>query len=100
MFSIPKALDPLLSVYLHGLMTGYSSVRENSADAIGELLELTDATALRPYLIKTTGPLIRVVGDRFPSNVKRAILQVWHTIAVHTVAVTNCGYACRQLVYS
>ena len=36
---------------------------------------MTDPAALKPYLIKTTGPLIRVVGDRFPSGVKAAILQ-------------------------
>jgi hypothetical protein len=30
-------------------------------------------TVLKPYLIKTTGPLIRVLGDRFPSNIKGTI---------------------------
>ena len=30
--------------------------------------------ALRPYVIKITGPLIRVVGDRFQWQVKSAIL--------------------------
>jgi hypothetical protein len=36
---------------------------------------MTETPLLKPYLIKTTGPLIRVVGDRFPSNVKFAILE-------------------------
>ena len=51
-------------------------VRETAADVIAELADMADPAVLKPYLIKTTGPLIRVVGDRFPSNVKASILQV------------------------
>ena len=36
---------------------------------------MCDPSVLKPILIKTTGPLIRVAGDRFPSPVKAAILQ-------------------------
>lgn len=75
LFSVPKGLDPLLAILLHGLMNGSVAVRESAADGLGELVAMTDAAALKPYLIKTTGPLIRVVGDRFPSSVKAAILQ-------------------------
>jgi hypothetical protein len=75
LFSQPKALDPFLTIFLHGLMNGIVLVREYSAEALGEVIALTDAAALKPYLIKTTGPLIRVVGDKFPSSVKAAILK-------------------------
>ena len=37
-------------------------------------MALTSAASLRPFLIKLTGPLIRIVGDRSPSGVKAAIL--------------------------
>ena len=76
LFSIPKCLDPLLAIFLHGLMNGTVTQRESAADGIGELLKITDPAALKPYLVKTTGPLIRVVGDKFPSAVKASILQV------------------------
>lgn len=79
LFTLPKSLDPLYTILLHGLMNGSATVREVAADAIGDFALMADtASVLKPLLIKTTGPLIRVVGDRFPSTVKAAILQVCH----------------------
>lgn len=75
LFRLPKALDPLLPIFIHCLMNGSPDSRECAADGIGELMTMTETALLKPYLIKTTGPLIRVVGDRYPSNVKYAILQ-------------------------
>lgn len=75
MFSLPKALEPFLTIFIYGLMNGSNLIRETAADAIGELISMSDPVQLKPYLIKTTGPLIRVVGDRYPSPVKAAILQ-------------------------
>ena len=72
--SLPKALEPFLPIYQHALMYGSAELRQLAATGLGELVELTDAKVLRPFLIKLTGPLIRIVGDRFPSHVKAAIL--------------------------
>lgn len=76
LFTVPKSLDALYSILLHALMNGSHTAREIAADTIGELAQFADVAVLKPLLIKTTGPLIRVVGDRFPSSVKGAILQV------------------------
>lgn len=76
LFRLPKSLEPFLPIFIHCLMNGSPEIRETAADGIGELISMTDTTQLKPYLIKTTGPLIRVVGDRYPSSVKYAILQV------------------------
>mmetsp|Transcript_90926 Transcript_90926/g.177994 ORF Transcript_90926/g.177994 Transcript_90926/m.177994 type:complete len:3046 (+) Transcript_90926:19-9156(+) len=75
LFTLPKSLDALYSILLHALMNGSHTAREIAADTIGELAQFADVAVLKPLLIKTTGPLIRVVGDRFPSSVKGAILQ-------------------------
>jgi len=40
-------------------------------------VSLTPTDALAGYVIKITGPLIRIVGDRFPAPLKSAIL---HTL--------------------
>jgi len=73
-FNVTKGIEPLLIVYQHALQNGSPLLREVAASGIGEMVELTDAAFLKPFLIKVTGPLIRVVGDRFPSGVKAAIL--------------------------
>lgn len=73
--NIPKGLEPLLPMYQYGLMHGSPEVREAAASGIGELVDVTSTKFLQPFLIKITGPLIRIVGDRFPPAVKAAILQ-------------------------
>lgn len=71
---IPKGLEPFLPSYQHALMNGSPELRQSAATGLGELVVLSSAAALRPYLIKLTGPLIRIAGDRFPGHVKAAIL--------------------------
>ena len=67
---------------------------------LGELVELTPEAALAGHVIKITGPLIRIVGDRFPAPVKSAILQTlgyvtWHVhwLLLHCVCVV-CVCVC------
>lgn len=57
-------------------MYGNSSIREVSATGLGELIAITSNKYLAgPFIIKITGPLLRIVGDRNPSEVKIAIIQ-------------------------
>jgi HEAT repeat protein len=71
-----KGMDALLQLFLQGLVYGKSpEVREQAALGLGDMIELTDAKALSPHVLKVTGPLIRIVGDRFPWQVKAAILK-------------------------
>jgi HEAT repeat protein len=92
LFSVPKSLEPLMAIFLHGVMNGNPQVRENAADAIGEIAILTNPAALKPYLIKSTGPLIRVVGDRIPSNVKTSILQVRFVVHISSLNLSRNAY--------
>lgn len=73
---LPRALEPLVEVYLQGLLHAPSTdVREAAAAGLGEAVAATSAAALKPFVVKITGPLIRIVGDRFPPPVKLAILR-------------------------
>lgn len=56
------------------LAGGTPEVREAAVEALGELVDLTTEEALKPFVVQITGPLIRIVGDRFPSQIKAAIL--------------------------
>ena len=50
-------------------------MKEQAANGLGEVISLTSAAALRPFVVNITGPLIRILGDRFSWNVKVAVLQ-------------------------
>ncbi|KAG0234297.1 armadillo-type protein [Mortierella sp. GBAus27b] len=73
-FCLPKGIAPLLPIFLQGLMNGSNAIREASALGIGDLIQRTSADALKPFVTQITGPLIRIVGDRHPGEVKSAIL--------------------------
>ena len=90
---LPKALSPFLPTYLQGILQGSSAeLRESSAEAIGDLVELTDEATLKPFVVQITGPLIRIVGDRFPSNTKTAILRTMG------ILVDKAGIALRPFI--
>ena len=55
-------------------MNGPQDVKEQAARLLGEIIQLTSAAALKPSVVHITGPLIRILGDRFNWNVKEAIL--------------------------
>ncbi|EPS58996.1 hypothetical protein M569_15816, partial [Genlisea aurea] len=57
-----------------GLINASAELREQAALGLGELIELTSDKALREFAIPITGPLIRIIGDRYPWQVKSAIL--------------------------
>jgi len=74
-FCLPKGIKPVIPIYLHALMYASSETREVAALGIGELIQRTSAESLKPFVTQITGPLIRVIGDRFPWQVKAAILK-------------------------
>ncbi|KAJ8498675.1 hypothetical protein OPV22_009227 [Ensete ventricosum] len=73
-FCLPKALQPLLPIFLQGLINGSAEMREQAALGLGELIALTSEQTLKEFVVPITGPLIRIIGDRFPWQVKAAIL--------------------------
>lgn len=72
-FSLPKGINAILPIFLQGLMNGTVEQRTQSALAISDIIDRTDAKALQPNVTQITGPLIRVVTER-STEVKAAIL--------------------------
>ena len=58
-----------------GVLTGNPEQKEEAAKALGLVIKLTSAESLKPSVVSITGPLIRILGDRFSWNVKVALLE-------------------------
>ncbi|GAB0090658.1 Translational activator Gcn1 [Sergentomyia squamirostris] len=74
-FCLPKGIMPLLPVYREAILNGLPEEKENAAQGLGEVIALTSSSSLQPSVVHITGPLIRILGDRFSSNVKAAVLE-------------------------
>ncbi|XP_076859564.1 stalled ribosome sensor GCN1 [Brachyhypopomus gauderio] len=75
-FCLPKkGVTCILPVLREGLLTGSPEQKEEAARALGAVIRLTSAEALRPSVVNITGPLIRILGDRFAWTVKTALLE-------------------------
>jgi hypothetical protein len=70
-----KGAAPILPIYLNGLIYASNLVKEVAVLGIGELIKHSTADALKPFVIPITGPLIRIIGDRIPIEMKEAILK-------------------------
>merc|ERR1719318_1827338 len=70
----PCAITPVLPIFREGILNGSQDVKEHAATGLGEVIQLTSADALKPSVVNITGPLIRILGDRFNWSVKVAIL--------------------------
>lgn len=75
-FGLPKGVSPFVPIIIAGLTTGSNEQRESAAYAIGDLVERTEETAIKPFVVPFTGPLIRVAtqATTYPPSVKTAIL--------------------------
>jgi HEAT repeat protein len=72
-----------LPIFQRGILYGSPTIREVSAAGLGEVISVTSTKYLAgPLIVKMTGPLLRIVGDRNPSNVKVAILKTLGLILV------------------
>ncbi|KAL8826717.1 MAG: hypothetical protein Q9191_003625 [Dirinaria sp. TL-2023a] len=72
-FMLPKGINAILPIFLHGLMNGTTEQRIQAALAISDIIDRTGAEGLKPFVTQITGPLIRVVSER-STDVKSAIL--------------------------
>uniref|UniRef100_A0A8C8M680 TOG domain-containing protein n=1 Tax=Oncorhynchus tshawytscha TaxID=74940 RepID=A0A8C8M680_ONCTS len=75
-FCLPKkGVACILPVLREGVLTGSPEQKEESAKALGGVIKLTSSEALRPSVVNITGPLIRILGDRFAWSVKTSLLE-------------------------
>ena len=73
-FCLPKGISPILPIFRESILNGAPELKESAAQGLGEVIRLTSVEALKPSVVHITGPLIRILGDRFSHNVKTAVL--------------------------
>jgi len=69
-----QGLTCLLPVFREGLLNGAPDLKESSAIGLSDAIQRTSAAALKQSVVHITGPLIRVLGDRYGSTVRVATL--------------------------
>ncbi|XP_013182147.1 PREDICTED: translational activator GCN1 isoform X1 [Papilio xuthus] len=74
-FCLPKGIAPILPLFREAILNGLPEDKEGAALMLGEVIRLTSAAALQPSVVHVTGPLIRILGDRFNAAVKAAVLE-------------------------
>lgn len=74
-FCLPKGVAPVLPIFREAILNGDGDEKEAAAQGLGEIIRVTSAQALQPSVVAITGPLIRILGDRFSANVKTAVLE-------------------------
>eukprot|EP00092_Neocalanus_flemingeri_P000097 GFUD01000099.1.p1 GENE.GFUD01000099.1~~GFUD01000099.1.p1 ORF type:complete len:2003 (+),score=661.60 GFUD01000099.1:178-6009(+) len=73
-FCLPKGISPILPIFRESILNGAPELKESASQGLGEVIRVTSVEALKPSVVHITGPLIRILGDRFSHNVKTAVL--------------------------
>ena len=74
-FCLPKkGLSCILPIFKEGLLNGSPDIKESAAATLCECIRLSDSASLKASVMAITGPLIRVLGERYSSSLKSVIL--------------------------
>ena len=74
LFNEPKGLDPFLPLIQNSLMYGNIEVKEFAARSYYEVIDKVEQDKLNAYAVMIVGPLIRVLSEKVPGDVKVSIL--------------------------
>ncbi|RNA00153.1 translational activator GCN1 [Brachionus plicatilis] len=69
-----KGISCILPIFKEGLLNGSPDIKEQSAQILCECIKLSDGESLKSSVMAITGPLIRILGERYNWSVKSAIL--------------------------
>lgn len=74
-FCLPKkGIACILPIFKEGLLNGTPELKEQSALTLCDCIKLSEGEPLKSCVMAVTGPLIRVLGERYSWTVKSAVL--------------------------
>lgn len=73
-FCLARGISPILPIFREAILNGNPEQKEQAADGLSEVIQLTSPDALKSSVVNIAGPLIRILGDRYSSNVKVSVL--------------------------
>lgn len=72
-FTMKEGLKPFFSLLQRGIMVAMADKKADCASLIARLVEYSPPQNVRLYALQVTGPLIRIVGDKYESSVRSKI---------------------------
>ncbi|KAK9878672.1 hypothetical protein WA026_023121 [Henosepilachna vigintioctopunctata] len=81
-FCLPKGIAPILPIFREAILNGDGDEKEVACLGLAEVIRVTSDKALQPSVVHITGPLIRILGDRFSANIKIAVLEALSILLV------------------
>jgi HEAT repeat protein len=75
-----KGISCILPIFKEGLLNGTPDLKEQSALTLCECIKVSDSESLKSTVMTITGPLIRVLGERYSWNVKSAVLDAIYNL--------------------
>ncbi|PVV05157.1 hypothetical protein BB560_000325 [Smittium megazygosporum] len=73
-FNTKTGISPILSIYSYALLEGPPQTKELAVDSMSDLVRFTSQDFLKFHVTSLTGPLIRIVGDRIPPEVRASVI--------------------------
>lgn len=70
-----QGIAPILPIFREAILNGTAEDKEQAAQGLGEVIKLTSADGLKSSVVVITGPLIRILGDRYNWTTKVAFLE-------------------------
>ena len=74
-FTLKDGLKPLFQLLQKGVMVASTERKADCASLICDLVQYAPAENVRVYALQVTGPLIRIVGDKYSSEVRVTIFR-------------------------
>lgn len=86
-----QGMTCLLPLFREGLLSGAPELKETSALGLSDAIKVTSADALKQSVVHITGPLIRVLGDRYGPTVRVAMLETITVLLLKVIMLYTCA---------